>query len=237
MAKQENPKPAQSAAPSGNGKPERARLTAGASSHHDMAAATALAANALSRERYELMIKVIFGMIAVIAIQMVSIVYLATRPVEQRYFTTDPQGNIRPLTALSKPMPATDQVLNWTAMAVTRGYTLSFARYKQQFDEVRSNFTSDGWVSFEDAVTRAGLIETLVKSQLVSTAVIREAPVIVAQGLVGDAYGWRIQVPISVTFQSANVRESRQSMIEVTVVRVPETQNPAGLGIAQLISK
>lgn len=202
-----------------------------------MAAATALSINALSRERYELLLKAVFGLIVVIAIQMVSIVYLATRPVEQRYFTTDPQGNIRPLTALSKPMPASNQVLNWAAMAVTRAYTLSFARYQQQFDDVRPYFTGDGWTSFEDAITRAGFIETLVKSQLVSSAVIREAPVIVAQGLVGDAYGWRIQVPIAVTFQSANVRESRQSMIEVTVVRVPETQNPAGLGIAQLISK
>lgn len=215
----------------------RQKLSAGVSSHHDMAAATELSRNALSRERYEMVLKMIVGMIGIIAILLVSIVYLATRPVEQRYFATDPQGRVREITALNKPMPSTEQVLNWTTLAVTNAYTMSFANYQQQLDDMRHNFTKEGWLGFEEALKRSGFLDNLLGNQFVTSAVAQGAPVVAAQGLVGDVYAWRIQVPIVVTYQSANIRDPKSFMVEVTVVRRPESENPIGLGIAQFMSK
>jgi len=215
----------------------RSRVTAGASTHHDMAAATELSRNALARERYELVYRVIVGLIVVIGILIAGIVFLATRTVEPKYFAMDTQGKVRELTALSRPMPSNDQVLNWVATAATRAHTLSFAQYQQQLDDVRHYFTPEGWRGFEDALRRAGFIENLTKNKFITTASPTAAPVISAEGLVGDAYAWRIQVPIIVTYQSASSRDSRNVMVEVTVVRRPETENPSGLGIAQFISR
>jgi intracellular multiplication protein IcmL len=223
--------------PAASGRDGRQRVAAGVSTHHDMAAATELSRNALSRERYELVLKMIFGMIAIIAIMMVSIVYLATRPVETRYFSTDPQGRIREITALNKPMPSTEQVLNWATMAVTNAYTMSFANYQQQLDDIRHNFTKDGWLGFEEALKRSGFIDSLLGNQFVTSAVAQGAPVVAAQGLVGDVYAWRIQIPIVVTYQSANIRDPKSFMVEITIVRRPESENPIGLGIAQFMSK
>jgi len=215
----------------------RTRVTAGASMHHDMAAATELSKNALARERYELIYRVIVGLIAVIGILIAGIVFLATRTVEPKYFAMDTQGRVRELTALSRPMPSNDQVLNWVSTAATRSYTLSFAQYQQQLDDVRHYFTPEGWRGFEEALRRAGFIENLSRNKFITTASPTAAPVISAEGLIGEAYAWRIQVPILVTYQSASTRESRNVMVEVTVIRRPETENPSGLGIAQFISR
>jgi len=215
----------------------RPKVAIGVASHHDMAAATELSRNALSRERYEMVLKMIFGMIGIIVIMLVAIVYLATRPVEHRYFATDPQGRVREITVLNKPMPSTEQVLNWTTVAVTTAYTMSFANYQQQLDDIRHNFTKEGWLGFEEALKRSGFIDSLLGNQFVTSSVAQGAPVVAAQGLVGDVYAWRIQVPIVVTYQSASIRDPKSLMVEVTVVRRPESENPIGLGIAQFVSK
>jgi len=238
MAKRRSPQPGKGkGSTSSRGKPGRTAVSAGVSPHHDMAAATEMSRNALQRERYQLTLRIIFGLLVTIALAIALIAYLATRPIEYRYFTTDPEGRIREITALNKPMPASDQVLNWAATAVTRAYTMSFANYQQQLDDIRHNFTNEGWRGFEEALRRAGFIDGIVRNQFVTTSVVREAPVIVAQGLVGDAYAWRVQVPIVVTYQSANIRDPKSLMVEITVVRRPETENPAGLGIAQFVTK
>jgi intracellular multiplication protein IcmL len=236
MSKREGQKTGATTAASGK-EAGRQKVAAGVSTHHDMAAATELSKNALSRERYEIVLKMVFGMIVVIAVMMVAIVYLATRPVEQRYFSTDPQGRIREITALNKPMPSTEQVLNWAAQAVTNAYTMSFANYQQQLDDMRHNFTKEGWLGFEEALKQSGFIDNLLGNQFVTSAVAQAAPIVAAQGLVGEVYAWRIQVPIVVTYQSANIRDPKSFMVEIVIVRRPESENPIGLGIAQFMSK
>jgi len=221
----------------GGGKTARVRVSAGVSPHHDLAAATELSRNALSRERYQLIFRVIIGLIALIAILLASIIWLATRTVEPKYFSVDMQGRIRELTALNRPMPSNDQVINWVATAVTKAHTLSFASYQQQLDEMKFNFTPEGWRGFEDALRRAGFLDSLIKSKYITSASPTGAPIIAAEGLVGEVYAWRLQVPLVVSFQSASSRESRSLMIEVTVVRRPETENPVGLGIAQFVAR
>lgn len=213
------------------------RISVGTSPHHDEAAATELGRNALARERYVFLQRMNYVLIGLIAAMMAAVVFLATRPVEPRYFTTDSQGRIREITALNKPMPSNDQVLNWVTTAVTRAYSLSFASYQRQLDELRHNFTSEGWKGFEEALRRTNFLENLIAGKYITSSVPSGAPVVAAEGLVNGVYGWRIQVPLIITYESAGARTSQTVMVDATVVRRPETENPAGLGIAQFISR
>jgi len=223
--------------PEASGKPVRGKVSRGVSPHAEAAAATALARDSLARDRYEFLLKSIYLLIAALGVSVVANVYLGTRPVEYRYFTTDPQGGIREIVALNRPVQGVEEVLNWTTQVVTKAYSMSFANYAQQLDDIRPNFTEAGWLGYEQALSRAGFLDTLLNNQYVTTAVPQKAPVIIAQGLVNGVYGWRLQVPLIVTFQSASAQSSQTVNVEVTVVRRPETENPKGLGIAQIVSQ
>lgn len=215
----------------------RPSVSRGVQTHADEAAATALSRDALSRERYEFLLKMIYVLLGILALSIAANVWLGSRPVEYRYFATDPQGGIRELSALNRPIQSSHEVLNWVTEVVTKSYSMSFANYAQQLSDIKSNFTDAGWRGYEQALERGGFIERLLSQQYVTTAVPNQAPVIVAEGLVNGVYGWRLQVPLTVTFQSASANTSQTIQVEVTVVRRPETENPKGLGIAQIVTK
>jgi intracellular multiplication protein IcmL len=218
-------------------KKEVSRTARGTSPHVEAAAGTELARNALSRQRYEFVMKVTSGFVILSIILAVSIVYLATRPVQQRFFTTNSQGAIREILALKKPIASEEEVLNWATQAVTKAYSMSFANYGQQLNDLKPNFTDAGWRGYDQAMQRAGFIDGLLKNQYVTSAVPKKAPVVVARGVVNGVFGWRLQIPLIVTFTSANTNSSQEINVEVTVVRRDETENPQGLGIAQIISQ
>lgn len=213
------------------------KIAKGVSPHAEAAAATALSRSALARDRYEFLLKTIYMLIAALVISVVANVYLGTRPVQFRYFTTDSQGGIREIVALSRPVQGVEEVLNWTTQVVTKSYSMNFANYAQQLDDLKPNFTDSGWLGYQQALTRAGFVDSMLNNQYVTTAVPQKAPVVVAQGLVNGVYGWRLQVPLIVTFQSASSQSSQTINVEVTVVRRPEIENPKGLGIAQMVSQ
>ncbi len=63
------------------------------------------------------------------------------------------------------------------------------------------------------------------------------APVLINQGLVQGRYAWKLSMPLLVTYQSSERTVPQNLMVEIVVVRQPETEHPRGLGIAQLIAQ
>lgn len=217
-------------------KSNKAPTSNGAQSQIDVAAATALSRDALARDRYLFLLKTIYYISAALIVSIVVNIYLATRPVEFRYFTTTPTGVIREIEALNRPVQSATEVLSWTTSVITRAYSVSFANHEQQLADIRPNFTEPGWRGFEQALSRSGFVEKILSQQYVATAVPQSAPVVVAEGLVEGAYAWRLVLPILVTYQSASGQTSQTVNVQVTVVRRPETENPNGLGIAQIVA-
>lgn len=205
--------------------------------HIDEAVATELARNAYARERYEFLLRTLFVLLVVLAISVTGNVYLGMREPERRYFATDPQGGIRELVPLERPIQSMHEVLNWATGAITQAYTMNFANYQQSLQESRPNFTPGGWIGFEEALRANGVIDAIVRGKYVATAVPQEAPVVVAQGIVDGRYAWKIQVPIMITYESASQRTSQRALVTATVVRRSEQEHPRGLGIAQVIAQ
>lgn len=236
MASKKSP-PAKSSPDNQQPATSRQKVANGVSSHADLAAATEFARNSLQRDKFVFLLYTIYGLIGALVLSVLVNVYLGTRPVEYRYFSTTPSGKITELVTLSRPIQSSSEVLAWTSQVITNAHTMSFANYAQQLDDIKPHFTEPGWRGYEEALDRAGFIKKLLGQQFVTSAVPQKAPVVIAEGLMPNgAYAWRIQAPILVTFQSASANTSQTISVEVTVVRVPETDNPKGLGIAQIIS-
>lgn len=205
--------------------------------HVEEAVATRLFRDAHYRQRHYLLMRVILGLTLVLAITVTSLVYMASRPVEYRYFATDTEGRIKELTALNRPIQSLEEILNWVTNSITQTYTFSFANYRQELQAAQSNFTPAGWSGFERALEESRILSSVLENRYVTTAVPTGAPVVVAQGLVNGRYAWRVQLPIIVTYQSASRRTSQSLTITATVVRRLETEHPKGLGIAQIIAE
>lgn len=228
--------PAPQAAKAG-GKPARQQITPGASAHQDEAVATELARNAYSRERYEFLLKTLFGLIMALVLSIGANIYFGTREPQFRYFATDPDGNIRQLDPQQQPIQSSHEVLNWASTAITRAFTMSFANYRQELDGAKFDFTEPGWRGFEQALSARGVMDSIINNKYVTSVTPTAAPVIVAQGFVNNSYAWKIELPILVTYESASTRTSQSMLVEATVVRRPPQEHPRGLGIAQIIAK
>lgn len=227
----------QSQAIGGSGK-TRGPILPGLTTHQDEAVATQMSRKAYSRERYEFLLLTLYGLIAVLGISVLSNIWLALRPVEIRYFATDSAGQIRELAALDRPIQSKVEVVNWTANAVADAFTFNFANYRETFEQAKNNFTEPGWKGFQTALTARKILEDITNNKYVSSAAIREAPVVVQEGIAdGSRWGWKIEVPLVVTYESASTHTTQTFVAEVVVVRRPESENPRGLGIAQIIAK
>lgn len=208
----------------------------GVQSHVDQAAGTELTRNALAREKYEFLLKVTIVLAISHALMSLLMVYMALQPVKQTFIRTDSQGRLAEIQVMDRPIQSNQEVLQWTARALTNAYTLSFANYSQQLNDFKPNFTSEGWESFNQALSRAGFLENLINGKYITTAVPAAAPTVVTEGIAGGVYGWRVQMPMIITYRSSGIDQTQQITAEVTVIQRPPVENPSGLGIAQIIS-
>lgn len=205
--------------------------------HIEEAVATRLLRDSYTRERHYFLMRIIVVVVLALIVSTVGNIMMASKPVEYRYFATDSEGRIKELTPLNNPVQSVNAMLNWTVNSITQTYTFSFANYRQELQAAQSNFTPGGWQGFERALESSRILATVIENRYVTTAVPTGAPVIVAEGLTNGRYAWRIQVPITVTYQSAARQTSQSLLVTVTIVRRPETEHPVGLGIAQIIAE
>jgi intracellular multiplication protein IcmL len=205
--------------------------------HQDEAVATHLARQAYARERYELLLKTAYGLIAVLGVSLLLNFWLALRPVEIKYFATDSLGQIRSLTALDRPIQSKGEVINWATNAITGAFTFGFSNYRESFEVAKLNFTETGWRGFQQAIEARKILADVIENKYVTSTSLREAAVVSQEGIVDGRWGWKIEVPLLVTYESASGHQTVGFIAEVIVVRRPESENPSGLGIAQIVAK
>ena len=203
----------------------------------DEAVATILAREAYTRERHYFLMRVILCLVLALVVNAGAVLYLATRPPVNHYFTTDKDGRIMPITPVNQPIGSLADLETWVANSVVKAYTVDFANYRVSMDEAQRNFTGAGWRGFRNALDSSGFLQTVVDKKYVTTAVPTSAPIKLDEGLIEGRYAWKLQMPLLVTFQSQTGSQSQSLMINIIVVREPEAQNPRGLGIAQLIAQ
>lgn len=170
---------------------------------------------------------ILLGLVAVVAYQMTHRplpVFSALTPDKKRmYLTPSYDPNLLPGT-----------LITWASKAAVAAYTFDFVNYNKQINAVRPYFTEAGWNDYQASVS--ALIQTITQNQLFVNGVVSGPPVISNQGpLPGRGYVWRIQMPFLVTYQSAGQMTRANFTVSVTIVRVPTTVNPAGIGIDQFV--
>jgi intracellular multiplication protein IcmL len=204
--------------------------------HPDDYLATVIARETYTRERFVLMTRVMAGLCAALVLSLGLNVYQAVRPVQYRFIAMDSTGRIKDLATLDNPLLKQSEVEIWVTDAIAKAFTFSFANYRQELTAAKDSFTPVGWVGFEKALDDSGVLKSVTTNRYVTTAVPTAAPVLLSQGLIEGRYAWRFQIPFLITYQNA-LKTTQSVNVTVIVVRMPETEQERGLGIASLIAE
>ena len=150
-----------------------------------------------------------------------------------QYFALNPEQKRLPMLGLTVPNMTNRAVLSWSTTTITEVMTMGFGDYETHLKGQKFRFTSEGWESFATAFDRQKIGESFRKNQLVMTTVPSNTSIILAQGEnAKHVYQWNVQMPVIITFATNNNVSRRQnSIIDLTIIRVPSEQNPDGIGI------
>ena len=158
---------------------------------------------------------------------------IANRPLPE-FAARGAGGVTMSLISFNEPNLLPDTILRFASKAAVTAYTFDFVNYNKELAEARPFFTAAGWSDFNSSIS--GVINTIVQNQLFVSGVVSGAPVISNQGsLPGKGYVWRVQIPFLVAYQSANTVTKRKYFVVLTIVRVPTSVNPQGIGIDQFV--
>lgn len=178
---------------------------------------------------------------------VLSVLKLSFAETEYKYILTDRVGTVVKRVPLDQPNHEAEFIVKWAIDATTRLNTYDYKNYRDQFQTAKMNMTPQGWKYFEDALKKAGILNSVVSLKAVATAVptskgelIKEGPHKWPDGVV--RYSWRVRFPMLISYQSAMLDKSGQALhntqsviATVTIVRMPEYMNPNGIGVRQII--
>ena len=125
-----------------------------------------------------------------------------------------------------------ETIIRFASQAAVGAYTYDFNDAAKRLSQLQPYFTPAGWSGFKSAA--ANSIKAVQKSKVLVNAVVAEPPVISNEGELPDTgFTWRVQVPLLVSYTGGDQVKKTRHVVVLTLVRIPTTENPQGLGIAQ----
>jgi hypothetical protein len=159
--------------------------------------------------------------------------YVKTAKKHDGFFAETIEGRQMQMEGLDLPNMGKIALTNWVEQAATQIMTFGFNDIDQRFALSRLNFSEEGWQSFHKAMSESGLIDSVVKTQQIVTAVPQSPPVIIQEGLIRGKYRWVFEMQMLVTFRSGGVKQASTKTVRVVLEQVPTRDNPNGIGIGE----
>jgi intracellular multiplication protein IcmL len=138
------------------------------------------------------------------------------------------------LISFDKPNLLPDTIIRFASKAAVLAFTFDYVNYDSEIPLARPFFTAAGWNDFKVAIS--GTVNSIVQKQLFVYGVVSGQPIISNEGELADrGYVWRVQIPFLVTYEGSEKTETIKYYVVATIVQVPTSINPQGIGIDQLI--
>lgn len=144
-----------------------------------------------------------------------------------------------PVLARTMPLPnqTRQAVKDWARESIQKAYTFDFRSIDQGLASAENYFTPDAWVAFNQAIKKSGLVDDVKKNRFSVALVLKEEPIIDSGAVIGDKeVAWKVLVPVTMSFSGDAPTVSKDMLIRLTIVRVPTTENPKGMGVLQMSS-
>lgn len=190
------------------------------------------------REQYQRSMKVNLILGGGLCLSFVVIGLLVmTRPTPL-FFAATPDLRLAPLVPLSKPVLTQQGLLNWVTDTITNAVSLDFLEWRSKLTKTRENFSEAAFQSFLDSLKGSGIIDMIQQKRLSASAVVTQAPVIIASGVLEGRATWKIEFPIIISYESSQGVESTQKLMATVLVRrAPTVTTPRGVVVEQVVLK
>lgn len=191
----------------------------------------ALQKNNFYRDNYRRALFILMIMILICLAFSVILSYQILSTPKAKYYATTTTGNVIPLYSLSMPVVTNNYLLQWAGLAARACYNLDFVHYPRQLKTASAYFTSSGWSALVNAMKASGVLKSLQKNKLYMNAVVSGPAVILDEEIIHGRYSWRVQLPLLVTYTSANENRKAGFLVTMDIMRVPVLNAEKGIQI------
>jgi intracellular multiplication protein IcmL len=151
------------------------------------------------------------------------------------FYASTTNGNVQRLYSVNQPSLSKQYLLKWSEMVVRNSFSLNFDSLQNSLDQVRPDYTAEGYKSFNAALNSSGVLSAINQQKLVISPLVSDVPVILYQGVVHGRYTWRIQMPLLLKYTSASDSVQQKRIVTIDVSRVSTTSAPkSGIQITNL---
>lgn len=184
------------------------------------------------------MVWVVVGLSVLSAFSVMIAAWALNSKPEPRYFATRQDGGILPIVAVSTPFLTDNQVMNFAVEASTSAMTINFSTWREDLRRSSVYFERPaGWNSFIDAIEDSRQMDFIRERRFITTAVANGATIIRSGLDENNRYSWTVQVPMTITYQSASEQTSQDILAEMVVSRLPTYESPQAVGVSRLVMR
>jgi intracellular multiplication protein IcmL len=196
--------------------------------------------NAFYKRLHYLVLGALGLCLVVICILISLLMHLFKNPTHPLYFASDNVSRLLQIVPVSNPNMPISEVIIWSIDAVQSAYSYDFINYRSQLQMAQRYFTNYGWTNYMKALRASNNLVGLADRQMVSNAQVIGKPKVLAEGILGGAYAWKLQMPVLVTYSLPPYDEkskfSDALVVTVLVQRQAELDGYKGLGVVQMIA-
>ncbi len=137
---------------------------------------------------------------------------------------------------LSAPSLTRPQLLNWTNVTTTTIYAFNFANAESHLKSIQPFFTQGGWQSFQQALAKSGIVQSVKDRRLIVTSQAKAPPILVKRSVENGLYTMEVRLTIYVKYLNSRTTLKQQLDVDLTIVRVPKNdKTPFGVAISQFV--
>lgn len=187
--------------------------------------------NNFYRDSYRRLVKLLILLSIVAVVLALWLTEVCLDEQAPNYYATSTSGDLYDLQSLSEPVVSNAFLLQWAGLATRAAYNLDFNDYQKELARAHHYFSPAGWSSFKNALHSAGVLDSLQSNKLIMSAVISGPGVILDTEVIHGVYTWLVQLPLLVTYTSANEQKKELLRVSLRIKRAPTLDTAQGLQI------
>lgn len=192
--------------------------------------------NAFYRDSYRRVVIALFVVLGINCILGFMIFYKWTNPPTPQYFATTADGRIIMLHKLTDPVVTDDFIVQWATNAVRGAFSLDYIHWREQLEQAANNFTPEGWKYFLNSLRNSNNLKTLTSLKMVSNVTVTAAPQVVEKEIVGGHFAWKVEMPLLITYESAEHTIHMPVNVTLIVIRMPVQNYPQRVAINNFLA-
>ncbi len=187
------------------------------------------------RDGFYSLLYALFAVLIGVVLMVGILIWLIVSKPSPVTFSTGSNWRVFPLMPVNQPWIATPDLIQWITDVVPSVLTIDFVNYTEEMQFAAKNFTQDGYKKYQQFLNQYASQSTLQSGKWFVNASAAGAPFILNQGLLQGHYSWWIQIPVNLSYSSAEKGSTVPLVLQVLVTRVETTDDLKGIRIANMI--